>query len=293
MNAIRNGSTLEPPDRLLELLADRATDGLSTAEQRELDALLVEHPDVDESSFDLAAAELSVALMSGHERLPANLASTVQRQFAAQPRAQATPARQLASSSPRYSRAPQDERVIPSDETPRSIAVTRVGRAGWLAAAACGVLAVTGWWPRLVGPSSPSLEPASVELARFESMTKDIKRASWESGNVADAQRTPVTGEVIWSPSEQRGFLVFRGLPCNDPHVEQYQLWVFDEQRDEATPVHGGVFDAVPDADGRVVVEFQPRLMCKNVTLLAVTVEQPGGVWVSKRERIPALAKLQ
>ena len=52
----------------------------------------------------------------------------------------------------------------------------------------------------------------------------------------------------------------------------------------------GGVFD-VP-ASGETVVLFAPRVPVGRATLFAVTVERPGGVVVSDRSRLPAVAKV-
>ena len=53
----------------------------------------------------------------------------------------------------------------------------------------------------------------------------------------------------------------------------------------------GGVFD-VPAA-GEVVVPIRARLRILEPTFFAVTIEQPGGVEVSERERLPLLAKVR
>ena len=83
----------------------------------------------------------------------------------------------------------------------------------------------------------------------------------------------------------------FRGLAANDPAVEQYQLWIFDAERDEARPVDGGVFD-VPSTDSDTIVPIDAKLPVSRATLFAVTIEQPGGVVVSSRERLPLLAQV-
>jgi anti-sigma-K factor RskA len=54
--------------------------------------------------------------------------------------------------------------------------------------------------------------------------------------------------------------------------------------------VDGGVFDV--SSDGEVIVPINARLRVSRATLFAVTVEKPGGVVVSSRERIAALAKI-
>jgi len=84
-----------------------------------------------------------------------------------------------------------------------------------------------------------------------------------------------------------------RGLAANDPIVEQYQLWIFDADRDAAHPVDGGVFDvAASSADGELCIPIDARLPIGKPTLFAITVEKPGGVVVSTRERLPLLAKV-
>jgi hypothetical protein len=42
------------------------------------------------------------------------------------------------------------------------------------------------------------------------------------------------------------GVMRLRGLLANDPAVAQYQLWIFDAERDDRFPVDGGVFDVPP-----------------------------------------------
>ena len=80
----------------------------------------------------------------------------------------------------------------------------------------------------------------------------------------------------------------FANLAPNDPKLSQYQLWIFDKQRDEKYPVDGGVFDVT--ATGEVIVAISAKLPVGDAVLFAVTVEAPGGVVVSKRERIVVTA---
>ena len=81
----------------------------------------------------------------------------------------------------------------------------------------------------------------------------------------------------------------FTGLAVNDPTQYQYQLWIFDKARDEKFPVDGGVFDV--SSTGEVTVVISPKLHVTDATLFAVTIEKPGGVVVSKRERIVVTAQ--
>ena len=104
------------------------------------------------------------------------------------------------------------------------------------------------------------------------------------------AAASGATGDVVWSTAEQRGYLRFVDLAVNDPAREQYQLWIFDVAQDERYPVDGGVFDVA--SSGEVVVAIDSKLAIQEATLFAITVEKPGGVVVSSRERLPLLAQV-
>jgi anti-sigma-K factor RskA len=125
-----------------------------------------------------------------------------------------------------------------------------------------------------------------------EAVTVAWKKAGDDPAIVAgeaDLESVGALGDVVWSSARQQGYMRFRGLAANDPNVAQYQLWIFDAERDEAYPVDGGVFD-VPAAGGDVVVRIDPRLRVSRATAFAITVEKPGGVVVSSRKRLPLLA---
>jgi hypothetical protein len=55
-------------------------------------------------------------------------------------------------------------------------------------------------------------------------------------------------------------------------------------------PVDGGVFE-IPADGGEVVIPIEAKLPVGQPTLFAVTVEPPGGVVVSSRERIVLVAQ--
>ena len=85
-------------ERLLELLADRATEGLSAADERALEALLGTHPEVEKDLFELPAAAIQL-VGGGPERiqaLPPELDTRLRqqaREFSRSPRREAAPAR--------------------------------------------------------------------------------------------------------------------------------------------------------------------------------------------------------
>lgn len=268
-----------PRDRQEMLLADRALDGLPEEEARELEQL---GADGDES-FDYAAAAAALAALgrAGEaERLPEALAARVL----------ADAARRVASAAP--SRAPA--RPGPAVRRPRW---DRGRAAGWVAAAAAAVLAVVGWTrpPRIVERVQvvevrppPPREPTLAELrAALLSGAPDVQTAAWSA--TPDPAAKGASGDVVWSPSRQQGYLRIRGLAANDPRILQYQLWIIDGKRDPAQPVDGGVFDVV---DGEVVIPIRAAIRVFEPKLFAVTVERPGGVVVSKRERMVLTAAL-
>jgi anti-sigma-K factor RskA len=79
-------------------------------------------------------------------------------------------------------------------------------------------------------------------------------------------------------------------LKPNDPTEHQYQLWIFDGERDERYPVDGGVFN-VPAGAAEVVVPIRAAVLVHAAKAFAITIEKPGGVVVSEREHVVALGK--
>lgn len=90
-------------------------------------------------------------------------------------------------------------------------------------------------------------------------------------------------GTVVWSPDLQTGLLTLHGLAVNEPIDAQYQLWIADETRD-GPPVDGGVFDV--RAEGELEIPIDAKLLIGRPTAFTITVERPGGVFVSGRERV-------
>ena len=161
---------------------------------------------------------------------------------------------------------------------------------GWVAAAACALLAAGAWlWATRKEPTEVAAkQPPTPSEARAELLAsaKDIATLTWTA--TGDAAAKGATGDVVWSASEQRGYMRFVNLAPNDPTQLQYQLWIFDKDRDAKFPVDGGVFDV--SSTGEVIVPISAKLRVSDATLFAVTVEKPGGVVVSKRERIVVTA---
>lgn len=289
-------------DELLDLLAERATDGLDAASAARLEKLLAE-ADEGEDHFDLAAASLELARVAADENaedLPAAARERLRRE-----------ARRFAAGLPPSGVTPLERPVPRSRFRPDAAGDTSLLRAPWLpwlVAAVLFVAAATGWWrvlvlsrsgdlrptpPVVAAPAgvSPALIPQdrSPELARAALLASSGHTPPLPFAGTPDPAAQGVTGDVVWSPERQRGFLRFQNLPGNDPKVYQYQLWIFDATRDDRYPIDGGVFD-VP-ATGEVVIPIEAKLEVREAALFAITIEKPGGAVVSSRERLVLLAK--
>jgi hypothetical protein len=302
----------DPPDEaMVDLLIKQVTEGLSPAEQRALDVLDSEVASAYSRDLERAAAAVVLAGSSTPQPLPAALAERVAQQAAAHfaspskigdlgaARAAAVDAARAAVDATRTSESSASSaRPVPRAD--------RYGAYGWLAAAACLVLALFGWLrsptpPPLVQATPPSvLAPPPPPPAPQAPPTPAEERAALLAK--ADSLKIPlaatkdpaaagVTGDVVWDPATQRGFLHFTGLAANDPAVHQYQIWIFDAGRDKRYPVDGGVFD-IPANTAEVVVPIRAELMVRKPAAFAVTVEKPGGVVVSGREHVVALGAI-
>jgi hypothetical protein len=160
----------------------------------------------------------------------------------------------------------------------------------WAIAAAAAVLAVLGWWPRLADfqagvNSAGGFDQWRAERARARLLATP-GAGHWAWGGVSEM----ASGDVVWDSHAQRGFLRLHGFVPNDPQRAQYQLWIFDAARDDRYPVDGGVFDVPPGRD-EVIVPMHPTLAVSRPVAFAITVERPGGVVVSGREKVVAFAK--
>jgi hypothetical protein len=160
----------------------------------------------------------------------------------------------------------------------------------WTLAAVATLLAVLGWWPRVVEFQSGVSAAGGffqwrAERARARLLeTAGVGHWAWRGGGEIAG------GDVVWDARSQRGFLRLYGFVANDPQRAQYQLWIFDAARDDRYPVDGGVFD-VPAGRDELIVPMHPALPVSRPVAFAVTVERPGGVVVSAREKVVAFAQ--
>ena len=270
-------------ERLFELLADRAIFGLNEEEQAELKKLELEHPHLkDDFSFEVAAAALQISHTAEAEPVPESLMRRLENDAA----------NYFAKEADGREESPLADNIVNvAYETPKPSFMQWLGWA--LAGAACLLLAVNIWFAGFgpqkeivtnAPPPAPSI--AEKRQALLASAGPDVVRTEWTSPQ----KQEDLAGDVVWSDSKQEGYMTFRNLPVNDTSKETYQLWIFDENQDEATPVDGGVFDV--SKDGEAVIPITAKISVKGPKAFAVTVEKPGGVVVSKREKIVALAQV-
>lgn len=300
----------QPDEAIIDLLVKQVTEGLSSAEQRELDVLDSAAASAYLRDLEKAAAALTVAASAGAEPLPAPLVQRLARcadeHVAALTAANvvgldaARSTRQDAAAAPPAAASPA---AAPPEVAP-PYEYSRSGTYGWLAAAACLLLAVYAWMRSPPHTEAPvvavvtSAEPAAsaVPPPPATPTPAEERAAMLAQSNAVKVTLSPtkdpagkgVTGDAVWDPVTQRGFLHFVGLASNDPAVTQYQIWIFDAARDQRYPIDGGVFD-VPAAAGDVVIPINATLGVSKVAAFAVTVEKPGGVVVSARQHVVVL----
>jgi hypothetical protein len=256
-------STLTPEDsRLTELLADQALVGLSSEEVLELESLLAAGGNETELSLASTAALLELSLLKPQDWQPMPRGAQRRLVKAGRGWAQATSS---------VLRAPE---LMDSPSAVMSRGATRlVWKAGpWLVAAACLILsaiAVYNW--------SPWTQPDIVQVVNRDPEREILRWADWDNPEVKG-----VMGEAVWCEGRQQGYMRFVNLPANDPAKEQYQLWIVDG-RGMGQRISGAIFDA--DPDGETIVPIQPGIPVKGAKLFAVTIEPPGGTWVSDMSR--------
>jgi anti-sigma-K factor RskA len=296
-------------DRMIELLADRALGSLTEDDARELDGLLEKYPDLDTSVLDMAAAAAYLAYeKSPLEPLPAHLAARVEEAIAAEgaktiadPSASAAalarvaeltsdrPAKPGGAAAVSTMPAPAPPQKVPSRAPSVIQAPAPRARAGWLAYsgwAAAAVFFLAG--AAIYRDAHPPASPLANERARM--MTEaDVVKTTFAA--LKDDAAKEAEGDVVWSTREQRGFMRFKGLAANPHDKWVYQLWIFDASQDARFPIDGGVFD-IDATTGDVLVPIVAKIKVTKPTQFAVTVEKPGGVVVSTRERIAMLAKI-
>ncbi len=270
-----------PRARLAAFAADRALFG-GSATIEELD--LADEIDLDlaaeEQAFEQCVALLAEASVGTNLEQPP---SAVEARLHALCNAIHPPAR-LDGADPQFVRPQsiQPQSIRPQPLRPQPLRP----RFDWLAAAACTALGA-GVTFALLRPRDGTPSTFNVDPAAFLRTHPSAVHWPW-TGTQDNRVVGTVAGEAYFDPTTNEGLLVIEGLAPNDPAREQYQLWIFDAERDERYPVDGGVFNVEPGTPTRVPV--LAKLPVSSPKLFAVTVENPGGAVVSER-RIALIAK--
>lgn len=270
---------------MLDLLCKQAMYGLTDEETVQLEQFNVNS--FDTVSFDMTAAAIGMIDLRS-EQMPDHLHASVLARAdeffgwnSVEKEISETPSREV------YITAPKSR-------------VSFMDWFGWaVAAAACIALAVNIYsnrdQPIIANNGSiplPTVEEKSdpaQQRQRLIDSSAQVVLAQWGKGNVKEIAE--VSGDVVWSDAKQAGYVRVKGLPKNDVSKETYQLWIFDETQDKATPIDGGTFDI--NADGEVIIPIDPKLNAKNPSLFAITIEKRGGVVLSKRGKLAALAAVK
>jgi anti-sigma-K factor RskA len=276
-------------ERLLDLLTDRVLFGLTAEQESELEKLEEKYPDIKgDESFDLTAGAINLTKVETIEPMPEDLRAKI-----------------LANADDFFEKQQKPANVINFQPKLREVAPAAVGNTanvsdvstktsawqwlGWaVATAACIALAINLWISRSQIQTPPPTLTATQQREQLLKQTSDIIRADWTQADPKQNQQ--ISGDVVWSNSQQKGYLRLRGIPKNDVSKETYQLWIFDANQDDKTPIDGGIFDV--GETGEVIIPIDAKIKVEKPQMFAVTAEKPGGVVVSKREKLMTIAKV-
>ena len=263
-------------DRLMQLLIDRATVGLSASEETELQSLFADLSIDDDFSFDYVAqllfdSEQANPLFGGESEmksLPDHIRSQVVDEA--------------------------QQHIVAKNVSQKSAGSSwtsgRRELMAWFAAAACLVLTAIVFF----GRSNAGVEPdeliasatqADLDLFLKNSGDQDVLEIKLNNGNSSLAKDASAT--VYWNRKLKRGFLEIDGLAENNANNEQYQLWVIDKVRGIEDRPNAGVFDIV--STGKSLFTFRSELEVFDAQGFAVTVEKPGGVSKSDLSQVALL----
>lgn len=285
-------------EKLLDLLCKKAVSGLDATESEQLKELEKAFPEwEDDTSFEFAAAAINLSAIDASEEMPAHLRSKIlgsaDEFFESKEQVPET-----------ISFAPRTGQTSDSLSTVNNISnepkTSFWQSLGWgVAAFACIALAVNLYLTRF--PTQPDVAknpevvqtptPPPTDAQKREQLLASVKDAvKLEIAKADPKAPLEIQGDVVWSNSEQKGFLRLRGLPVNDPNKETYQIWIFDGEQDDKYPIDGGVFNV--NQAGEVIIPMDAKLQVKVPKMIAITKEKPGGVVVSDRTGIVAIAKV-
>ena len=262
-------------ERILELLADQATDHLEHNDAVVLAALLARHPDYDDDSMSLAAAAMDLAMTEPTtQNMPADLERNIRNDAAL------------------FFKTLEEAGDGPADPIPFPTRQPEPKASGnwlaWAAAAVFLIAAVLGW--QRPSEQDPVVEPLAQPTVGERYAALESQGVVLTMSATEDPAADGASGSLVWNADLQEGYMRISGLEANDPTITQYQLWIFDKDGDERYPIDGGVFD-IPAGTDPAIIPIDAKIAANNPTLYAITVEKPGGVVVSSRERIVMVAQ--
>ncbi len=255
-------------NRWEELQVTRLLFGLTAEEKAEYDDFARQIPAEELDQLDTVVASLDLVWSDTQsESLPEHLRQAIR--VRASQELMTTPVVSLAEASTFPASSLRGSNYLP-----------------WFVSAACLMIAVLTWITSR--PTERVLPDVARLRAELIAANQGLVQAKWTAGPTPSEG---ATGDVVWSAVQQQGFMLFRGLPVNIPTKEQYQLWIFAKNQSDKTPIDGGVFDIT--STGEVIIPINAKLYVQDAFMFAITIEKPGGVVVSSRERLPLLAKVE
>ena len=289
---------------ILDLVIERATYGLSPADQQRLNKLIQGSADPDAVAKEIERFELSLAALEVSQTTATSADETHSNRSPLSLELQERIRLQSVQALEVNATAADENRILERANTPlpaigpnrRS---TLKGVFTWaVAAASLLTLAMFIRHSQSLEPKDSLVKEAinhrsgdlvedimpNDELMKkfLGSTPEDLLTLSW-----TPVDNKNVTGEVFWSDQQQTGFMALKGLEVNDPQQKQYQVWIYDTDTKEQRPVNGGVFN-VPKK-GRYVVPIAPLSPVKKAVQFSITAEQPGGVDVSEQRNAPTV----
>ena len=273
--------TEEQRELFFDLLAKKAVYGLDETDDNQLAEFDRGLVDAEFCSLEATAAAIGLAGISEIEPLPEHLRA------------------QILKNAPFVEgiREHGQAKIYTSDDVFGEKRSSWFGWLGWAAAAAaCVALGVNIWFTRIQPAEQVrNQNPAETQQVLTDKQKHDamiasagVIKANWAVGNVKDLN---VSGDVVWSDEKQTGYMRLSGLPVRAAPDFCYQLWIFDKVQDKATPIDGGTFDVTQE--GEIIIPINAKISANGPLMFAITIERHGGVVVSKREQIAALAKVE
>ena len=277
-------------ERMDELLADRAAQGLSAAEEAELEAHYAQLGVSGDESLDRAAAVGALVFARGEQRaLPAGLRGLIQERAA------------------RFGRAMRGETLgtldgggvvgAASARPPRAFRGASVWT-GWLAAAAC--LGVAVWMSRVVPVQLKAFDvpvvvaEAEANNAKYGNSPVGIYDRLMGSGrddvvainarNTIDDDRE-VQGQLVVDPVTNETLIRLTGLPATGDSDMRYQVWVQDAGREGSQPISAGLVE-LPYAGASYVIKVAPTVPVIRATGFSITREGRSGAVVPNSDRV-------